>query len=163
MEFLQKIAVRRYHPDNTIPHARNAYHWVFGSNEAGRHGAGAAKVAKINFGAEYGVGRGPTGKAYAIPTKDRNLGILPLDVVKENVVEFLAYARANPNTQFFVTRIGCGLAKNGDEEIGPLFADAPPNCILPVDWKGYVSQLGIAPQAALHEEADCARERMSGV
>lgn len=70
----------------------------------------------------------------------------PKTAIKENVVEFLAYARANPNTQFFVTRIGCGLAKNGDEEIGPLFADAPPNCILPVDWKGYVSQLGIAPQ-----------------
>lgn len=147
---------RQYHLDNTIPHAREGCHWVFGSNEAGRHGLGAAKVAKVNFGAEYGVGRGPTGKAYAIPTKDRHLAILPLDIVKQNIGEFLAYASANPKTRFFVTRIGCGLAKNEDDEIGPLFADAPANCILPVEWKCYVSQAGITPQNALNEQETCA-------
>ena len=45
--------------------------FVFGSNEAGRHGKGAALAAKLQYGAVYGVGRGRTGNAYAIPTKDK--------------------------------------------------------------------------------------------
>lgn len=36
--------------------------FVFGSNPEGRHGAGTAKIAREKFGAEYGVGRGLTGK-----------------------------------------------------------------------------------------------------
>ena len=47
--------------------------FVFGSNLAGRHGKGAALHAKKFYGAEYGVGVGPTGNAYAIPTKDSDL------------------------------------------------------------------------------------------
>jgi len=44
--------------------------FIFGSNEAGRHGKGAALHARQHHGAEYGVGVGRTGDAYAIPTKD---------------------------------------------------------------------------------------------
>ena len=44
--------------------------FVFGSNYEGRHGAGAAKVAKEQFGAVYGMAEGLQGNAYAIPTKD---------------------------------------------------------------------------------------------
>ena len=44
--------------------------FVFGSNPEGRHGAGAAKVARLQFGAVYGQGEGLQGMAYAIPTKD---------------------------------------------------------------------------------------------
>ena len=44
--------------------------FVFGSNPEGRHGAGAAKIAREQFGAKYGVGEGLTGNAYALPTKD---------------------------------------------------------------------------------------------
>jgi len=40
--------------------------FVFGSNLAGRHGAGAAKQAHDQFGAVYGVGEGPTGQCYAL-------------------------------------------------------------------------------------------------
>ena len=43
--------------------------FVFGSNPEGRHGAGAAKIAREQFGAKYGVGEGLTGNAYALPTK----------------------------------------------------------------------------------------------
>ena len=42
--------------------------FVFGSNQAGRHGKGSALEARRNHGAVYGVGEGPTGNAYAIPT-----------------------------------------------------------------------------------------------
>lgn len=44
--------------------------FVFGSNPEGIHGAGAARVALLKFGAEYGVGEGLTGNSYALPTKD---------------------------------------------------------------------------------------------
>jgi hypothetical protein len=56
--------------------------FVFGSNLAGRHGAGSALEAKRFHGAEQGIGIGRTGNAYAIPTKDYLLrGALPLHVV----------------------------------------------------------------------------------
>lgn len=48
--------------DNTV--------FVFGSNPKGIHGAGAAAVAKSQFGAIQGQGEGLQGHAYAIPTKD---------------------------------------------------------------------------------------------
>lgn len=44
--------------------------FVFGSNPEGRHGAGAAKTARLYFGAKYGQGEGLQGNSYAIPTKD---------------------------------------------------------------------------------------------
>ena len=42
--------------------------FVFGSNLAGFHGGGAARIANEHFGAEWGVGVGRTGQCYAIPT-----------------------------------------------------------------------------------------------
>lgn len=42
--------------------------FVFGSNLAGKHLGGAAKAAHNKFGAQWGVGVGLTGQAYAIPT-----------------------------------------------------------------------------------------------
>ena len=42
--------------------------FVFGSNLAGHHMGGAARVANMKFGAEWGVGVGLTGQSYAIPT-----------------------------------------------------------------------------------------------
>lgn len=44
--------------------------FVFGSNPEGKHGDGAAKIAKEQFGAIYGQGEGLQGNAYALPTKD---------------------------------------------------------------------------------------------
>lgn len=126
----------QFHPDNIIP--TGAWIFVYGSNEAGRHGRGAAKVARIDFRAEYGVGQGRTGDAYAIPTKDADLKALPLRDIDNYVREFLAYAEAHPDLNFFVTRVGCGLAGYRDEQIGPMFAKAPRNCSLPNEWRRYV-------------------------
>lgn len=130
-----------FHLDNTIPRAEkdaNPWIWVFGSNEKGVHGAGAAKVAHVNFGAKYGVGRGMTGNAYAIPTKDRHIQSLRFGDVESNIFEFLEFAKANPGKRFYVTRVGCGLAGFKDEDIGPLFSGAPDNCSLPVQWEHFV-------------------------
>jgi len=109
--------------------------FVFGSNEAGRHGKGAALEARVTYGAVYGVGRGRTGHAYAIPTKDGRLNTLPLEAIKIYVDEFLEYARSNPDLKFKVTRIGCGLAGYRDDQIAPMFASEPSNCQLSIEWQ----------------------------
>ncbi len=102
--------------------------FVFGSNLAGRHGAGAARAARICYGARHGVGVGRMGRAYAIPTKDRELRPLPLREIGHYVRDFIAYARANRGERFRVTRIGCGLAGYTEAQIRPLFTGAPDNC-----------------------------------
>lgn len=108
---------------------------VFGSNLAGRHGLGAAKVAREQWGAKMGCGIGPTGSAYAIPTKDHDINTLPLLHVAVHVAEFINFAKKSPELRFLVTRIGCGLAGFTDAQIAPLFKDAPPNCVLPEGWR----------------------------
>lgn len=105
--------------------------FVFGSNDAGRHGAGAAVWAR-RFGAVTGIGRGPAGQTYAIATKSRNLTRLSTDEIKRQVDEFLKFAKANPKTRFLVTEIGCGLAGYRPEQIAPMFFPNPPkNVLLP--------------------------------
>jgi hypothetical protein len=108
--------------------------FVFGSNLAGRHGKGAALTARMQHGAQYGVGNGRTGNAYAIPTKDINLNTLPLSTINEFVQQFIQYTKSHPTEFFFVTRIGCGLAGYWDIDIAPMFKDAPDNCHLPIGW-----------------------------
>lgn len=117
--------------------------FVFGSNLAGRHGAGAALAAKQQHGAIYGRGWGIQGNSYAIPTKDgrgrRDLTdpkeTLPLDKIEWYVDKFILFALSNPDKTFDVTRIGCGLAGFTDEQIAPMFKDAPSNCNLPDGWR----------------------------
>lgn len=108
--------------------------FVFGSNLAGRHGAGAAVTARIHYGARYGEGIGRTGNAYAIPTKGRELDTLPLPTIRAFVLDFLRYAKEHPELDFRVTRIGCGLAGYKDADIAPMFSGCPANCRLPPEW-----------------------------
>lgn len=93
--------------------------FVFGSNLAGMHGGGAAWVANMKFGAEWGIGVGLTGRSYAIPTMHGGV-----ETIKPYVDEFIRFAQANPELKFLVTRIGCGIAGFRDEEIAPLFDKA---------------------------------------
>lgn len=108
--------------------------FVFGSNTAGRHGAGAARHAMEHHGAIYGRGIGFQGDSYAIPTKDDRIQTLPLEDVRMWVQKFLNSARTLPETTFHVTQIGCGLAGFTPEQIAPLFADAPRNCKFSTAW-----------------------------
>lgn len=119
---------------NNVRLAQESLIFVFGSNLAGRHGAGAALSAAQFFGATYGKGEGLHGRSYALPTKDRNIKTLPLALVAQKIKDFLYFARARQDCNFLVTKVGCGLAGFKDEQIAPLFADAPSNCILPAAW-----------------------------
>lgn len=108
--------------------------FVFGSNLRGAHGAGAALDAVVDHGAVGGVGEGLTGRAYAIPTKDERIAVRSLEEIAESVERFKAFARLAKATKFFLTRVGCGLAGYRDEDIAPMFADAPPNVRKPEGW-----------------------------
>jgi len=114
--------------------------FVFGSNLAGRHGAGAALWARQHRGAIYGQGVGLQGNSWAIPTKDHQLRTLPLSEIAGYVAAFLAQAAVlYPDKTFQLTPIGCGLAGYTPEQIAPLFAKAPPNVLLPVEFKRVLS------------------------
>jgi hypothetical protein len=114
--------------------------FVFGSNEAGRHGAGAALYAKDSKGAEEGTGIGRTGACYAIPTKDRRIRPLPLEKVYEYILDFLEYAETHPELTFQVTAVGTGLAPFSHEEMAVAFLDAPDNCYFDTRWKQYLGE-----------------------
>ena len=105
--------------------------FVFGSNLAGRHGAGAALDARRYHGAIYGRGEGLQGRSYAIPTKSSTLQTLNLDAIEMFVNRFLVFARAHPEKIFQITPIGCGLAGYKPMDIAPMFRGAPSNCELP--------------------------------
>jgi hypothetical protein len=114
---------------------------VFGSNTAGRHGAGAAREAYLHWGAIYGRGFGIQGQAYAIPTKDGQLNTLRLYEIQREVDHFMFYARQHLATRFLVTKIGCGLARLSEEDIAPMFKGTPHNCMLPDGWREIIDKL----------------------
>lgn len=107
--------------------------FVFGSNEAGRHGKGAAEFVRRFHGAIPGRGEGAQGNAYAIPTKDARLRPRPLRRIWQAVEDFLEYAASHPDETFQVTRVGCGLAGYRDEDIWRCLL-LPGNCLLPGAW-----------------------------
>lgn len=109
--------------------------FVFGSNTAGVHGAGAAQFAYSKKGAKYGIGYGHMGDSWAIPTKDDDIKSLPLDLIAAFVAGFLAYATVKRKMSFYVTQIGCGLAGYKPEDIAPMFIGAPTNCMFDKAWE----------------------------
>jgi hypothetical protein len=110
--------------------------FVFGSNLAGIHGAGAALHARRYYGARLGAGVGRTGNAYGIPTKDHDVQTsLSLTTVKAHVDDFLRYAQSHPELRFRLTAIGCGLAGFTVEQIAPLMCNAPNNVRFPPEFR----------------------------
>ena len=93
--------------------------FVFGSNLAGMHGGGAARIACLHFGAVMGKGVGLQGQSYAIPTMQGGV-----ETIRPYVNDFLDFAKHHPEMQFLVTPIGCGIAGFEAEDIAPLFEEA---------------------------------------
>lgn len=93
--------------------------FVFGSNLAGMHGGGAARVARLRFGAVMGNGVGMQGRSYAIPTMQGGT-----ETIRPYVNDFITYAKEHPELTFIVTPIGCGIAGFEPEDIAPLFEEA---------------------------------------
>lgn len=109
---------REYTPENITELGPDDI-FVFGSNLAGQHNGGAARVALDRFGAIRGQGVGIQGRSYAIPTMQGGV-----ETIRPYVDEFIDLAREWDQNTFYVTRIGCGIAGFSDEEIAPLFDKA---------------------------------------
>jgi len=118
---------RRFTPEH-IAVLEDGEIFVFGSNLVGAHGGGAARAARLHFGAVMGQGVGLQGQSYAIPTMHGGP-----DKIKPYVDEFIIFAKQHPELTFLVTPIGCGIAGFRASEIAPLFAMAidVENIILP--------------------------------
>lgn len=124
--------------------------FVFGSNTAGIHGAGAARAALLQHGAVYGEGEGHFGNSYAIPTKEPvirprkagepGLQTLSLVTIQHYVERFITYARFCPHLRFQITQLGCGLAGLKPEWIAPMFLKAPENCYFDTQWQPYLPE-----------------------
>ncbi len=108
--------------------------FVFGSNLAGIHGAGAARFAVLHHGAIYGQGIGLQGRSYGIPTKGMRIETLSLPEISSHVRQFVDFARQRPDLTFYVTPIGCGLAGYRRDQIRPMFKDMPSNCRFAETW-----------------------------
>lgn len=109
--------------------------FVFGSNMSGHHAGGAAYQAHVEFGAEWGVGEGMTGRCYAFPTLTENFEKVTNTQLKASRLKLYQTANANPDKVFLLTKVGCGIAGFSEDKMKKLFASAPDNIIKPKDWR----------------------------
>ena len=130
-----KVNNKRFTPDR-VERLSNCEMFVFGSNIEGEHIGGAARFACEKFGAEWGVGDGPTGQCYAIPTMHGGL-----EDIRPYAEKFIAYAKAHPMNRFLLTRVGCGIAGFKDSDMAQLFEDVLdiPNIAYPRQWLPYMT------------------------
>ncbi len=139
--------------------------FVFGSNPEGRHGAGAAKVAREKFGAVYGQGEGLQGNSYALPTKDlrikenRGLRSISPEQITENIRKMYEVARQNPNRRFKVayTNNLNETSLNGytGAEMIEMFKNAgpiPSNVMFSENWKPGFEQRPVTISEGLTQE-----------
>ena len=112
--------------------------FVFGSNLAGCHAGGAARVACQRFGAVWGQGVGLQGQSYAIPTMQGGV-----ETIAPYVDEFIEFAKSHPDMTFLVTPIGCGIAGFTPRELAPLFVRAVDveNVLLPKSFVDVLQQV----------------------
>ena len=140
---------REYTPDD-ITRLKSNEVFVFGSNNRGAHGYGAAKTAVNKFGAKTGQAIGQQGNSFAIRTKMyQKDALVKYDELSEDnkkimdrmTVEDLNALRlealANPNKKYYVTEIGTKLAGRTVEQMKNFFTrmqdkfGIPDNIILP--------------------------------
>ncbi len=134
--------MRRLRSNN--PRADMELIFVFGSNLAGRHGKGAALHAKKVWGAAPGVGEGLTGRAYALPTKDRKIQTRPLSEIDKAIERFIACAHENQDKLFLLTPVGCGLAGYKARDVGAMVRskNPPKNVVLSTSWLDHFTPAG---------------------
>ena len=102
--------------------------FVFGSNESGAHGGGAARVALDRFGAIWGQGEGLQGQSYGLPTMEG------FDALRGAAERFVTFAGEHPELRFYLTKVGCGIAGHDESDVAPLFDATPDNVVKPPGW-----------------------------
>ncbi len=149
------VVEREYTPEKvTKSNLPDNGFFVFGSNDRGVHGLGAAKDAVKNFGAVKGQATGKQGQAFAVRTKMYQNGKLTKynDLTEDNkkvmdrmTVEDLNALRMeaidNPDNKYYVTVIGTKLAGRSVEQMKDFFSrmnskvGIPDNIILPEEFE----------------------------
>ncbi len=164
---LEPIRKREYTPE-TVSKLKENEVFVFGSNTQGRHGLGAAAIAKKKFGAVQGQAEGLQGDSYAIITKDltkpkaQQSRSVPLSKIKTGIQAMLNDARITPGKTFVVSKIGTKNAGYEVHEIAELFkalADQiPDNVVLPKEFDPRPASLSPVEEAKTdaQEEFDAA-------
>lgn len=109
--------------------------YVYGSNLAGRFVSDTQHFALRWHHASAKICDGVSGDSYAIAIQDRNLKPLPNDIIARNIERFLAYARANPGSDFYVPRFTLEHRDLAERDIAEYFDAAPANCHLPGVWR----------------------------
>lgn len=127
-----------YHDESIIKNLPEDTIFVFGSNLAGTHAGGAAKIALNHFGAIKGVGRGWAGQSFAIPTMNKHLQQMPLSQIEHYIDDFKIYTKNHLKTKYFLTSVGCGVAGYKIEEIAPMFKGISHNVIFPASFRPFV-------------------------
>ena len=117
--------------------------FVFGSNLAGKHNGGGAKIALEKFGAIYGEAVGIQGQSYAIPTLDANFQKIDLTEIRFYIDIFFQFAYNHPQYEFLVTKIGCGIAGYDISEIAPLLLNPFKNIVLPKEFTDFNLSLAL--------------------
>lgn len=150
--------------------------FVFGSNPEGRHGAGAAKIARDRFGAIYGQGEGLQGNSYALPTKDLRVkknnsykSISP-EQITENIKKMYEVARQHSDKQFKVVYTN-GLNQatlNGytGAEMIKMFKNAgpvPSNVVFNKNWTDHWNEVKTSKPIASIPSIDSAKEDKSTI
>lgn len=101
-----------------ITELKDNQYFVFGSNTQGRHGKGAALIAREKFGAIYGQAKGFQGRSYAIITKDLTKKVHPSireEVIVGQIAELYDIANFQRllNKEFIMAWTGDGFNLNG--------------------------------------------------
>ena len=108
---------RKYWSGKFITKLEHNQVFCMGTNPEGRHGAGAAK-AGMEFGAQYGKGRGLVGNTYGLITKNLTAGFIEKETgityqtegyksvsefdIRKNIADMYEYAKQFPNKEFLL-------------------------------------------------------------
>lgn len=114
--------------------------FVFGSNARGFHMGGAARQAVESFGAIMGQAEGLQGQSYAIVTLDEEMHRVSLWYIEEQLEKLRDFAIQNPDKEFLLTAIGCGIAGFEISTIAAVCRDIanwPSNVVFPCDFLKY--------------------------
>jgi hypothetical protein len=113
--------------------------FVYGSNGHGVLASSIQLHAQKYYGAEPGHVRGRKNNSYAIQSRDKNGATLDLSEIKTNVDMFLHYADRFPNHIFKVAH----LTGFRYDDIASLYYCAPPNVVLPIQYKATLKTDGV--------------------
>lgn len=134
----------RFHKNGSSPENIKTV-FVFGSNQKGYHGLGAAEYAHKNLGYPLNLFRGlygcNKGIAYAIPTKDIFLRPLLINKIKDEIEQFVEFANTHDHLNFFLTAVACGYSRYKNSDIAPLFNNLnKTNISFPDIWKPFINE-----------------------